>query len=149
VTRHLPWRRSIASLNYLLTSHVWRQDHNGFQPPGPWVIDHVINKKAETGPRVFAAGRQYTPFRYRPLPAQPRLRQRNRRRQTTLPSVARHGRRHCPLHRRHRIWEWASTDRGSNRTSVMACCGDVPTAEPFAAVEILRRHFPELKVRVI
>ncbi|HZR16727.1 MAG TPA: phosphoketolase family protein [Verrucomicrobiae bacterium] len=149
VTRHLPWRRSIASLNYLLTSHVWRQDHNGFSHQDPGFIDHVVNKKAELV-RVY-------------LPPDA----------NTLLSVTDHCLRsrdyinvivagkqpspqwldmdaaivHCTAGIG--IWEWASSDRGSEPDVVMACCGDVPTAETLAAVEILRRHFPQLKIRVI
>src|SRR5581483_6211220 len=149
VTRHLPWRRSIASLNYLLASHVWRQDHNGFSHHDPGFIDHVVNKKAELV-RVY-------------LPPDA----------NTLLSVTDHCLRsrdyinvivagkqpspqwldmdaaivHCTAGIG--IWEWASSDRGSEPDVVMACCGDVPTAETLAAVEILRRHFPQLKIRVI
>ena len=81
VTRGIPWRRPISSLNYLLTSHVWRQDHNGFSHQDPGFIDHVINKDAERRPGVPAARRQLPALGGRPLPAQPRLRQRDRRRQ--------------------------------------------------------------------
>jgi xylulose-5-phosphate/fructose-6-phosphate phosphoketolase len=149
VTRHLPWRRSIASLNYLLTSHVWRQDHNGFSHQDPGFIDHVINKKAELV-RVY-------------LPPDA----------NTLLSVTDHCLRskdyvnvivagkqpspqwldmdaaivHCTAGIG--IWEWASSDRGSEPDVVMACCGDVPTLETLAAVELLRTHFPDLKIRVI
>ena len=149
VTRHIPWRRPIASLNYLLTSHVWRQDHNGFSHQDPGFIDHVMNKKAEII-RVY-------------LPPDA----------NTLLSVTDH----C-LRSRHYInvivagkqpspqwldmdaaikhctaglgiWAWASNDAGSEPDVVMACAGDVPTLETLAAVEMLREHFPELKVRVI
>jgi xylulose-5-phosphate/fructose-6-phosphate phosphoketolase len=149
VTRDIPWRRPIASLNYLLTSHVWRQDHNGFSHQDPGFIDHVVNKKADII-RVY-------------LPPDA----------NTLLSVADH----C-LRSRHYInviiagkqpeqqwldidsavkhcaaglgiWEWASNDRGGEPDVVMACAGDVPTLETLAAVEILRIHFPDLKMRVI
>ena len=149
VTRHLAWRRPIASLNYLLTSHVWRQDHNGFSHQDPGFIDHVINKKAELV-RVY-------------LPPDA----------NTLLSVTDHCLRsrdyvnvivagkqpaaqwldmdaaivHCTAGIG--IWEWASTDRGSEPDVVMACCGDVPTAETLAAVQILQSDFPDLKIRVI
>jgi len=148
-TRHIPWRRSIASLNYLLTSHVWRQDHNGFSHQDPGFIDHVVNKKAEVV-RVY-------------LPPDA----------NTLLSVANH----C-LRSRHYvnvivagkqpslqwltmdeavkhctagigIWEWASSDHGGDPDLVMACAGDVPTLETLAAVDILRRNFPELRIRVV
>lgn len=149
VTRHIPWRRSIASLNYLLTSHVWRQDHNGFSHQDPGFIDHVVNKKADVI-RVY-------------LPPDA----------NTLLSVTDH----C-LRSRHYvnliiagkqpelqwldmdaaikhcsagigIWEWASNDRGSEPDVVMGCAGDVPTLETLAAVDLLRQHFPDLKVRVV
>jgi xylulose-5-phosphate/fructose-6-phosphate phosphoketolase len=149
VTRHIPWRRPIASLNYLLTSHVWRQDHNGFSHQDPGFIDHVMNKKAEII-RVY-------------LPPDA----------NTLLSVTDH----C-LRSRHYInvivagkqpspqwldmdaaikhctaglgiWPWASNDAGSEPDVVMACAGDVPTLETLAAVDLLRTHIPDLKIRVI
>ncbi len=149
VTRQIPWRRNIASLNYLLTSHVWRQDHNGFTHQDPGFIDHVVNKKADIV-RVY-------------LPPDA----------NTLLSVADH----C-LRSRHYvnvivagkapelqwldmesaikhcttgigIWDWASTDEGVEPEVVMACCGDVPTLETLAASDLLRQHFPDLKIRVI
>lgn len=150
VTRHdIPWRRPIASLNYLLTSHVWRQDHNGFSHQDPGFIDHVVNKKADVI-RVY-------------LPPDA----------NTLLSVADHCLRsrdyvnvivagkqpelqyldmdaaikHCTAGLG--IWEWASNDRGGEPDVVMACAGDVPTLETLAAVDILRQNFPDLKVRVI
>jgi xylulose-5-phosphate/fructose-6-phosphate phosphoketolase len=148
-TRHLAWRRPIASLNYLLTSHVWRQDHNGFSHQDPGFIDHVVNKKAEVV-RVY-------------LPPDA----------NTLLSVADH----C-LRSRHYvnvivagkqlapqwldmesavkhctagigIWEWASNDAGAEPDIVMACAGDVPTLETLAAVDLLRQTLPELKIRVV
>jgi xylulose-5-phosphate/fructose-6-phosphate phosphoketolase len=148
-TRHIPWRRPVASLNYLLTSHVWRQDHNGFSHQDPGFIDHVINKKAEIV-RVY-------------LPPDA----------NTLLSVTDH----C-LRSRHYvnvivagkqpalqfldidaavthcasgigIWEWASNDMPDEPDVVMACAGDIPTLETLAAVDLLRQHFPELKIRVI
>ena len=148
-TRDIPWRRPIASLNYLLTSHVWRQDHNGFTHQDPGFIDFVMNKKADII-RVY-------------LPPDA----------NTLLSVADH----C-LRSRHYvnvivagkqpelqwldmdaaiahcttgigIWSWASTDEGSEPDVVMACAGDVPTLETLAAVDLLRQHFPDLKVRVV
>jgi xylulose-5-phosphate/fructose-6-phosphate phosphoketolase len=149
VTRHLPWRRSIASLNYLLTSHVWRQDHNGFSHQDPGFIDHVVNKKAELVRvylppdantllsvtdhclrsrdyvNVIVAGKQPAP-QWLDMDA----------------AIA-----HCTAGIG--IWEWASTDRGSEPDVVMACCGDVPTNETLAAVELLQTHFRELKIRVI
>jgi xylulose-5-phosphate/fructose-6-phosphate phosphoketolase len=149
VTRHIPWRRPIASLNYLLSSHVWRQDHNGFSHQDPGFIDHVVNKKAEVI-RVY-------------LPPDA----------NTLLSVGDHCLRsrdyvnvivagkqpaldylsmdeailHCT--RGLGIWEWASNDEGGEPDVVLACCGDVPTLEVLAATSILRERLPELKVRVV
>jgi xylulose-5-phosphate/fructose-6-phosphate phosphoketolase len=148
-TRHIPWRRPVASLNYLLTSHVWRQDHNGFSHQDPGFIDHVINKKAEVV-RVY-------------LPPDA----------NTLLSVTDH----CLRSRNYvnvivagkqpalqflniddavkhttagiGIWEWASNDENVEADVVMACAGEVPTLETLAAVDILRQHFSELKIRVV
>jgi xylulose-5-phosphate/fructose-6-phosphate phosphoketolase len=150
VSRALPWRRPVASLNYLLTSHVWRQDHNGFSHQDPGFIDHVVNKKAEVI-RVY-------------LPPDA----------NTLLSVADHclrsrdyvnvivaGKQPCQdwlgmdaaiLHcsRGAGIWEWASSDGdGAEPDVVLACAGDVPTLEVLAATSILRAHLPELRVRVV
>ena len=148
-TLDIPWRHPIASLNYLLTSHVWRQDHNGFTHQDPGFIDFVMNKKADII-RVY-------------LPPDA----------NTLLSVADH----C-LRSRHYvnvivagkqpelqwldmdaaiahcstgigIWSWASTDQGAEPDVVMACAGDVPTLETLAAVDLLRQHFPDLKIRVV
>jgi xylulose-5-phosphate/fructose-6-phosphate phosphoketolase len=147
--REIPWRRPIASLNYLLTSHVWRQDHNGFSHQDPGFIDHVVNKKAEVV-RVY-------------LPPDA----------NTLLSVTDHCLRsrsyvnvivagkqpepqwldmeaaikHCAAGVG--IWEWASSDEGSEPDVVMACAGDVPTMETLAAVDLLRTFAPEVKVRVV
>ncbi len=150
VSRGLPWRRPVASLNYLLTSHVWRQDHNGFSHQDPGFIDHVVNKKAEVI-RVY-------------LPPDA----------NTLLSVADHclrsrdyvnvivaGKQPCPdwldmdaaiLHctRGAGIWEWASSDGdGIEPDVVLACAGDVPTQEVLAATDVLRQHLPDLRVRVV
>jgi xylulose-5-phosphate/fructose-6-phosphate phosphoketolase len=148
-TRNIPWRRPIGSLNYLLTSHVWRQDHNGFSHQDPGFIDFVMNKKADII-RVY-------------LPPDANC----------LLSVADH----C-LRSRHYvnvivagkqpelqwldmnaaiehctegigIWSWASNDQGSEPDAVMACAGDVPTLETLAAVDLLRQNFPDLKIRII
>ena len=149
VTRDIPWRRPIASLNYLLSSHVWRQDHNGFSHQDPGFIDHVVNKKAEII-RVY-------------LPPDA----------NTLLSVGDHCLRsrhyvnvvvagkqpalnylsmddaivHCT--RGLGMWDWASSDDGGEPDVVLACCGDVPTLETLAAAAILRERLPELKVRVV
>ena len=148
-TRGIPWRRPIASLNYLLTSHVWRQDHNGFSHQDPGFIDHVVNKKAEVirvylppdansllsvthhclesrnYVNVVVAGKQPAP------------------QWLDLPDAIRH----CTAGIG--IWEWASNDRGGEPDVVMACCGDVPTMETLAAVSILRKHVPRLRIRVV
>src|SRR5690242_12591409 len=149
VSNHIPWRRPIASLNYLLSSHVWRQDHNGFSHQDPGFIDVVINKKAEVVRvylppdancllsvtdhclrsrnyvNVIVAGKQPAP------------------QWLTMDQAVKH----CEAGLG--IWEWASSDRGSEPDVVMACCGDVPTLETLAAVDLLRHHAPDLKVRVI
>ncbi len=149
VCHDIPWRRSIGSLNYLLSSHVWRQDHNGFSHQDPGFIDHVVNKKAEVVRvylppdancllsvtdhclrsrdyvNVIVAGKQPAP------------------QWLTMDQAINH----CTAGIG--IWEWASNDRGGEPDVVMACCGDVPTLETLAAVDLFRRYTPELKVRVI
>ncbi len=149
VCNGIPWRRPIASLNYLLSSHVWRQDHNGFSHQDPGFIDHVVNKKAEivrvylppdancllyetdhclrtrNRVNVIVAGKQPAPV------------------WLSMPEAIRH----CTAGIG--IWEWASNDRGSEPDVVMACCGDVPTLETLAAVQLIREYLPEIKVRVI
>jgi xylulose-5-phosphate/fructose-6-phosphate phosphoketolase len=149
VCHDLPWRRPIASLNYLLSSHVWRQDHNGFSHQDPGFIDHVVNKKAEVVRvylppdantllsvtdhclrsrnyvNVIVAGKQPAP------------------QWLTMDQAVKH----CTAGIG--IWEWASHDQGGDPDVVMACCGDVPTLETLAAVELLRELAPELKVRVL
>jgi xylulose-5-phosphate/fructose-6-phosphate phosphoketolase len=147
-TRHIPWRRPLASLNYLLSSHVWRQDHNGFSHQDPGFIDHVVNKKAEVI-RVYLPpdancllsvadhclrSRQYVNVIV--AGKQPAL--------DYLPMDA--AVLHCT--RGLGIWEWASNDEGDPEV-VMACCGDIPTLETLAAVDILRREIPDLRVRVV
>ena len=102
VTRKIPWRRPIASLNYLLTSHVWRQDHNGFSHQDPGFIDHVVNKKADVVRVYLPPDANSLLSGGRPLPAQPQLRQRDRRREAARAAVARYGGRHPALHGRHR-----------------------------------------------
>ena len=149
VTRAIPWRRPIASLNYLLSSHVWRQDHNGFSHQDPGFIDHVVNKKAEIVRvylppdancllsvadhclrsrdyiNVIVAGKQ---------PALDYL--------TMDEAIA-----HCT--RGIGIWDWASSDAGGEPDVVLACAGDIPTLETLAAAALLREHLPELAVRVV
>ena len=145
----IPWRQPIASLNYLLTSHVWRQDHNGFSHQDPGFIDHVVNKKAEMI-RVY-----FPPDANTLLSVTSHcLRSRN---YVNVIVVGKQPQpqwldmdaavKHCTAGIG--IWEWASNDKGSEPDVVMACCGDVPTLETLAAVDILRRHAPGLKVRVI
>ncbi|MBI2691154.1 MAG: phosphoketolase family protein [Solirubrobacterales bacterium] len=149
VTREIPWRQPVASLNYLLTSHVWRQDHNGFSHQDPGFIDHVVNKKAEViriylppdancllsvadhclrsrhYVNVIVAGKQ---------PALDYL---------TIEEAAAHCARGLG------IWEWASNDDGGEPDIVMACAGDIPTLETVAATALLRQHLPKLRIRVV
>jgi len=149
VTRNIPWRRPIASLNYLLTSHVWRQDHNGFTHQDPGFIDHVVNKKADIV-RVYLPPDANTLLSV----ADHCLRSRN------YVNVIVAGKQpalqwldmgsaieHCT--NGIGIWQWASTDQGSDPDVVMVCAGDVPTLETLAAVDLLRQHFPDIKVRVV
>jgi xylulose-5-phosphate/fructose-6-phosphate phosphoketolase len=149
VANDIPWRRPIASLNYLLSSHVWRQDHNGFSHQDPGFIDHVINKKAEVI-RVYLPPDANTLLSV----TDHCLRSRN------YVNVIVAGKQPAPqwltmdAARKHctagiGIWEWASNDQGGEPDVVMACAGDVPTLETLAAVQLLRKHFPALKVRVI
>ncbi len=145
----IPWRRPVASLNYLLTSHVWRQDHNGFSHQDPGFIDHVVNKKADII-RVYLPPDANTLL----CVTDRCLRSRN------LVNVIVAGKqpepqwldmdaaiRHCVSGIG--IWEWASNDKGAEPDVVMACAGDVPTIETLAAVELLRQYTPDLRVRVI
>jgi xylulose-5-phosphate/fructose-6-phosphate phosphoketolase len=149
VTRELPWRRPIASLNYLLSSLVWRQDHNGFSHQDPGFIDHVVNKKAEIirvylppdtnsllsvadhclrsrdYVNVIVAGKQPTPN------------------WLSMEEAILHATRGAG------IWEFASNDQDGEPDVVMACCGDIPTVETLAAVDLIRQHLPDLKVRVV
>ncbi len=149
VTRHIPWRRPIASLNYLLTSHVWRQDHNGFSHQDPGFIDHVVNKKAEVI-RVYLPPdantllsvtnhclRSLNYVNVIVAGKQPELQW------LTMEEAIRH----CALGIG--IWEWASSDKGSEPDVVLACCGDVPTLETLAAVDLLSSLAPDLRVRVV
>ncbi len=149
VTRDIPWRRPIASLNYLLTSHVWRQDHNGFSHQDPGFIDHVMNKKADII-RVYLPpdantllsvtdhclrSRHYVNVIIAGKQSQPQW--------LDMDAAVKH----CAAGLG--IWEWASNDEAGDPDVVMACAGDVPTLETLAAVEILRKHFPDLKIRVV
>ncbi len=149
VTRHIRWRRPIASLNYLLTSHVWRQDHNGFSHQDPGFIDHVMNKKADVV-RVYLPPDANTLLSV----TDHCLRSRN------YVNVIVAGKqpspqwldmaaavRHCTVGAG--IWTWASNDAGAEPDVVMACAGDVPTLETLAAVDLLRTHLPELRIRVV
>ncbi len=148
-TRHIRWRRPIASLNYLLTSHVWRQDHNGFSHQDPGFIDHVVNKKADVV-RVYLPpdancllsvtdhclkSRNYVNVIV--SGKQPELQW------LDMEAAVRH----CTLGLG--IWTWASNDAGTEPDAVMACAGDVPTLETLAAVDFLRKHLPDLKIRVV
>jgi len=149
VTRNIPWRRPIASLNYLLTSHVWRQDHNGFTHQDPGFIDHVANKKADIV-RVYLPPDTNTLLSV----ADHCLRSRNyvnvivAGKQPSLQWLdMKAAIEHCTAGLG--IWEWASTDKGGEPDVVMACAGDVPTLETLAAVDLLRQHFPDIKIRVV
>jgi xylulose-5-phosphate/fructose-6-phosphate phosphoketolase len=148
VTLELPWRRKIASLNYLLASHVWQQDHNGFTHQDPGFLDHVINKKADIV-RVYLPAdancllsvvdhclrsRHYVNVVVAGKHALPQW--------LTMDEAVTHCTEGIG------IWEWASNDKGFEPDVVMACCGDTPTLEILAAVSILREHLPELKIRV-
>ena len=149
VTSELPWRRKISSLNYLLASHVWQQDHNGFTHQDPGFIDHVVNKKADIV-RVYLppdANCLLSVFDHC-------LRSRH------YVNVVVAGKHPLPqwlniddavIHctKGIGIWEWASNDKGVEPDVVMACCGDTPTLEVLAAVSILRQHLPDLKIRVV
>ena len=149
VTRKIEWRRPIASLNYLLTSHVWRQDHNGFTHQDPGFIDHVVNKKADIV-RVYLPPDANTLLSV----ADHCLRSRHyvnvivAGKQPALQFLSMESAiEHCTAGIG--IWEWASTDDGAEPDVVMACAGDVPTLETLAAVDLLRQHFPDIKVRVV
>jgi xylulose-5-phosphate/fructose-6-phosphate phosphoketolase len=149
VTRQIPWRRPIASLNYLLTSHVWRQDHNGFTHQDPGFIDHVVNKKAEII-RVYLPPDANTLLSV----ADHCLRSRNYVNVIVAgkqPALSYLSMDDAVLHctRGVGIWEWASNDDGDEPDVVLACCGDIPTLETLAAVDLLRQHLPDLRVRVV
>jgi xylulose-5-phosphate/fructose-6-phosphate phosphoketolase len=149
VTLELPWRRKIASLNYLLASHVWQQDHNGFTHQDPGFLDHVINKKADIV-RVYLPAdancllsvvdhclrsRHYVNVVVAGKHALPQW--------LTMDEAVMHCTEGIG------IWQWASNDQGAEPDVVMACCGDTPTLEILAAVSILREHLPDLKIRVV
>jgi len=149
VCGEIPWRRSVASLNYLLTSHVWRQDHNGFSHQDPGFIDHAVNKKADVI-RVYLPPDANTLL----YVADKCLRSRDfiniivAGKQSQLQYLDMDAAiRHCEAGVG--IWEWASNDRGSEPDVVMAAAGDVPTLEVLAAISLLREHFPDLKVRMV
>jgi xylulose-5-phosphate/fructose-6-phosphate phosphoketolase len=148
-TRHIPWRRPIASLNYLLTSHVWRQDHNGFSHQDPGFIDHVVNKKSDVI-RVYLPpdancllsvtnhclqSKNY--INVIVIGKQPALQY------LTMDAAIKHCSKGIG------IWQWASSDFGFEPDVVMGCAGDIPTLETLAAVDILRKHIPDLKIRVV
>jgi xylulose-5-phosphate/fructose-6-phosphate phosphoketolase len=149
VCNHIPWRRPIASLNYLLSSHVWRQDHNGFTHQDPGFIDHVVNKKAEVI-RVYLPPDANTLL----WVTDHCLRSRNH------VNVVVAGKQSAPQWLNMDdaithctagigIWKWASNDEDGGTDVVMACCGDVPTMETLAAVSLLREYLPDVKVRVV
>ncbi len=149
VTRTLDWRRDIASLNYLLSSHVWRQDHNGFSHQDPGFIDHVVNKRAEVV-RVYLPPDANTLLSV----ADHCLRSRNYVNVIVAgkqPSLSWLSMEEAVLHcaRGVGIWQWASTDDDGDPDVVLACAGDVPTLETLAAADMLRHRLPALKVRVV
>jgi xylulose-5-phosphate/fructose-6-phosphate phosphoketolase len=149
VTAGLPWRRKIASLNYLLASHVWRQDHNGFTHQDPGFIDHVMNKKASVVRVYFPPdancllsvmdhclrSRHYVNVVVAGKHPAPQW--------LTMEAAVQHCTEGIG------IWQWASNEQGAEPDVVMVCCGDVPTLETLAAVSIMREHLPELKIRVV
>ena len=149
ITARIPWRRKIASLNYLLASHVWRQDHNGFTHQDPGFIDHVVNKKAEIV-RVYLPpdancllsvmdhclrSRHYVNVVIAGKHPAPQW--------LSMDAAAKHCTEGIG------IWQWASNDQEQAPDVIMACCGDVPTLETLAAVSIMREHLPELRIRLI
>jgi xylulose-5-phosphate/fructose-6-phosphate phosphoketolase len=149
VCHHIPWRRPIASLNYLLSSHVWRQDHNGFSHQDPGFIDHVVSKQADLV-RVYLPPdantllattdhclRSRDQINVIVAGKQPALQW------LTMDAAIKHCRSGIG------IWDWASNDFGHDPDVVMACCGDVPTLETLAAVSLVRKHLPDLKMRVV
>ncbi len=149
VTRGIPWRRPVSSLNILLASHVWRQDHNGFTHQDPGFIDHVVNKKAEVI-------RVYLPPDANCLLSVADHCLRSRHYVNVIVAGKHPAPQWLPMEKAIAhcsagigIWEWASNDGGSQPDLVMACAGDVPTLETLAAVQILRRRLPELKIRVV
>ena len=149
VCSHIPWRRPIASLNYLLTSHVWRQDHNGFSHQDPGFIDHVVNKKAEIV-RIYLPPDANTLLSVTDHCLRSRnyinvivAGKQNALQYLDMPSAINH----CTAGIG--IWKWASNDGGVEPDVVLGCAGDIPTMEVLAAVDILRQNFPDLKVRVI
>ena len=149
VTRGLPWRKPIASLNYLLTSHVWRQDHNGFSHQDPGFIDHVINKKAEIV-RVYLPPDANTLLSVTDhcLRSQNKVNVIVAGKQPQLQFLDIDAAcKHCQAGIG--IWDWASNDQGGDPDVIMACAGDVPTLETLAAVAILRERCPDLKIRVV
>jgi xylulose-5-phosphate/fructose-6-phosphate phosphoketolase len=147
--RELPWREPVASLNYLLTSHVWRQDHNGFSHQDPGFIDHVVNKKANIVRVYFPPdvntllsvadhclrSRDYINVIVAGKQPEPQW--------LDMDSAVKH----CTAGIG--IWEWASNDKGSEPDVVIACAGDVPTIETLAAVDLLHHYAPDLKIRVV
>jgi xylulose-5-phosphate/fructose-6-phosphate phosphoketolase len=149
VTRKIPWRRPIASLTYLLTSHVWRQDHNGFTHQDPGFIDHVANKKADVV-RVYLPPDANTLLSV----TDHCLRSRNyvnvivAGKQPALQYLdMKSAIEHCTAGLG--IWDWACNDQEGEPDAVMACAGDIPTLETLAAVDLLRQHFPDIKLRVV
>jgi xylulose-5-phosphate/fructose-6-phosphate phosphoketolase len=148
-TNGIPWRRPIASLNYLLTSHVWRQDHNGFSHQDPGFIDHVVNKKANVI-------RVYLPPDANTLLSVADHCLRSRQYVNVIVAGKQPALQYLPIDdavehctKGIGIWPWASTDAGTEPDVVLGCAGDVPAMETLAAVEILRGYFPDLRIRVV
>lgn len=149
VTRELPWRADIASLNYILSSNVWQQDHNGYTHQDPGFIDHLANKKADVVRMYFppdtncllscfdhcVRSRNYINVLVTSKHLRPQW--------LTMEQAVKHCTQGIG------IWEWASNDAGAEPDLIMACCGDAPTLETLAAVSILREKLPELKIRVV
>ena len=149
VTRELPWRADIASLNYILSSNVWQQDHNGYTHQDPGFIDHLANKKADVVRMYFppdtncllscfdhcVRSRNYINVLVTSKHLRPQW--------LTMEQAVKHCTQGIG------IWEWASNDAGAEPDLIMACCGDAPTLETLAAVSILRDKLPELKIRVV
>jgi xylulose-5-phosphate/fructose-6-phosphate phosphoketolase len=148
-TQHIPWRADVSSLNIILSSHVWRQDHNGFSHQDPGFIDHVVNKKA-------GVVRVYLPPDANTLLSVVDHCMRSRNYVNVIVAGKQPALQYLDMDEAMKhcteglsIWEWASNDKGAEPDVVMACCGDVPTLETLAAVDLLRKRIPDLRIRVV